>query len=184
MTTTRSAWLLASILVWCGASRAAAQPEEEAGASPVPAGETAVVGGAQPEAEPEAEPEAAPKPKAKKKAKTKKETAEERYRRSKYFAIMPDDTESYKFSSEGRASGAPVQKKSKKGKKGAAAKPKKKTCTRTAGITCAPEDECGCCQRRLDCEELPACVWHADAGGADAAVRGMCAGNPEGAVPD
>ncbi|MFA6318869.1 MAG: hypothetical protein WC943_15780 [Elusimicrobiota bacterium] len=169
---------LALVLSWPAAAQPDEQAHYDASAGANPRGEAATLGNPEGQSgtQTEAEPESKPKAKAKKKAKTKKETAEERYQRSKYFAIMPSEGDSVKFRSEGRASGAPVKKK---GKKGVAVE--KKACARkTAGITCAAGDDCGCCERRLDCEELPDCVWHPHAGGRDAPVQGLCAEKPEG----
>lgn len=151
-----------------------AAPTGAAAAAPAGAeGETAT----KPQAAPR--PEAAPKGKgksSKKRTKTKKETAEERYRRSKYYAIMPAETSTYKFSSERKSSGK-GKKKDKKGKKGQEAS-KEKTCG-PEGAACSADDGCGCCRSRIDCEELPDCQWEPAAGegsvaGAKDASAGKC----------
>ncbi|MBI4676203.1 MAG: hypothetical protein HY748_01330 [Elusimicrobia bacterium] len=131
-----------------------------------------------------AKPEPQPKPKAKagkKRTKTKKETAEERYKRSKYYSIMPSDTKSYKFSSEKKSSGAASKKKGKK--KGKAEPAGAKKCG--AGI-CALEDGCECCGSRLDCEELAGCQWQPDASKDDpgSMTVGKCVGQAGESRPE
>lgn len=147
----RLAWILVLSLSWAGLSSVAAQPEE--GAQPQPEasagteGETATV------------PKPEPKAKAKKgaKAKTKKETAEEKYRRSKYFAVIPGESSTWKIKADGSSSGKASQGKGKKGKKGEASAAKK--CNPAGEASCSAGDGCDCCKAQIDCEELSGCQW-------------------------